>query len=55
MVTVLSPGRDCSDIKDSLGPVVPKIPSGIYIIHPENTETAFEVSHTHACLFYYKL
>ncbi|XP_062342176.1 angiopoietin-related protein 5 [Osmerus eperlanus] len=40
---VPSHGRDCSDIKDSLGPVVPKIPSGIYIIQPENTETAFEV------------
>lgn len=23
--------------------VVPKIPSGIYIIHPENTDASFEV------------
>ncbi|XP_041728543.1 angiopoietin-related protein 5 [Coregonus clupeaformis] len=40
---VQSHGRDCSDIKDTLGSVVPTIPSGIYIIHPENTDTAFEV------------
>ena len=36
-------GRDCSDIKDNLVSVVPKIPSGIYIIHPENTDSSFEV------------
>lgn len=36
-------GRDCSDIKDSLLSVVPKIPSGIYIIHPDNTDSLFEV------------
>lgn len=24
--------------------VVPKIPSGIYIIHPEDTDASFEVS-----------
>ncbi|KAG7261386.1 hypothetical protein CRUP_036100 [Coryphaenoides rupestris] len=36
-------GRDCSDIKDSLVSVVPKIPSGIYIAHPENTDSSFEV------------
>jgi len=36
-------GRDCSDIKDNLLSVVPKIPSGIYIVHPENTDTSFEV------------
>ncbi|KAM9846568.1 angiopoietin-related protein 5 isoform 1-T2 [Aulostomus maculatus] len=40
---VQSHGRDCSDIKDSLVSVVPKIPSGIYIIHPENTDSSFEV------------
>ncbi|XP_019941649.1 angiopoietin-related protein 5 [Paralichthys olivaceus] len=40
---VQSHGRDCSDIKDSLESVVPKIPSGIYIVHPENTDTSFEV------------
>lgn len=40
---VQSHGRDCSDIKDSLMSVVPKIPSGIYIIHPENTDSSFEV------------
>lgn len=40
---VQSHGRDCSDIKDNLMSVVPKIPSGIYIIHPENTDSAFEV------------
>ncbi|KAJ0062045.1 hypothetical protein NL108_015264, partial [Boleophthalmus pectinirostris] len=40
---VQSHGRDCSDIKDNLMTVVPKIPSGIYIISPENTESSFEV------------
>lgn len=40
---VQSHGRDCSDIKDNLLSVVPKIPSGIYIVHPENTDTSFEV------------
>nr|XP_040038793.1 angiopoietin-related protein 5 [Gasterosteus aculeatus aculeatus] len=40
---VQSHGRDCSDIKDSLLSVVPKIPSGIYIVHPENTDSSFEV------------
>ncbi|XP_018546893.1 angiopoietin-related protein 5 [Lates calcarifer] len=40
---VQSHGRDCSDIKDSLVSVVPKIPSGIYIVHPENTDSSFEV------------
>eukprot|EP00066_Takifugu_rubripes_P020666 XP_011609932.1 PREDICTED: angiopoietin-related protein 5 [Takifugu rubripes] len=40
---VPSHGRDCSDIKDNLMWVVPKIPSGIYIIHPENTDSSFEV------------
>lgn len=40
---VQSHGRDCSDIKDNLMAVVPKIPSGIYIIHPENTDSSFEV------------
>ncbi|CAL1573486.1 unnamed protein product [Knipowitschia caucasica] len=38
-----SHGRDCSDIRDNLLAVVPKIPSGIYIINPENTESSFEV------------
>ncbi|CAJ1063957.1 angiopoietin-related protein 5 [Xyrichtys novacula] len=40
---VQSHGRDCSDIKESLMTVVPKIPSGIYIVHPENTDSSFEV------------
>lgn len=40
---VQSHGRDCSDIKDSLLSVVPKIPSGIYIVHPEDTDSSFEV------------
>ncbi|KAF7665274.1 hypothetical protein LDENG_00141950 [Lucifuga dentata] len=40
---VQSHGRDCSDIKDNLVSVVPKIPSGIYIIQPENTDSSFEV------------
>ncbi|XP_022070038.1 angiopoietin-related protein 5 isoform X1 [Acanthochromis polyacanthus] len=40
---VQSHGRDCSDIKDNLMPVVPKIPSGIYIIHPDNIDSSFEV------------
>ncbi|XP_056141301.1 angiopoietin-related protein 5 [Lampris incognitus] len=40
---VQSHGRDCSDIKDNLISVVPKIPSGIYIVHPENTDSSFEV------------
>lgn len=39
-------GRDCSDIKDSLMSVVPKIPSGIYIIHPEETDSSFEVQNS---------
>ncbi|KAM4545483.1 angiopoietin-related protein 5 [Odontesthes bonariensis] len=43
MKPVQSHGRDCSDIKDSLLSVVPKIPSGIYIVHPENTDSSFEV------------
>ncbi|XP_072302234.1 angiopoietin-related protein 5 [Eucyclogobius newberryi] len=38
-----SHGRDCSDIKDNLLAVVPKIPSGIYIINPENMDSSFEV------------
>lgn len=42
-VCFLSVGRDCSDIKNSLLSVVPKIPSGIYIIHPEDTDSSFEV------------
>ncbi|CAG00510.1 unnamed protein product, partial [Tetraodon nigroviridis] len=41
---VQSHGRDCSDIKDNLMSVVPKIPSGIYIIHPDNTDASFEVT-----------
>ncbi|XP_075887532.1 angiopoietin-related protein 5 [Nelusetta ayraudi] len=40
---VQSHGRDCSDIRDNLLSVVPKIPSGIYIIHPDNTDSSFEV------------
>ncbi|XP_028322925.1 angiopoietin-related protein 5 [Gouania willdenowi] len=40
---VQSHGRDCSDIKDNLISVVPKIPSGIYIVHPEHTDSSFEV------------
>ncbi|XP_068601056.1 angiopoietin-related protein 5 [Brachionichthys hirsutus] len=40
---VQSHGRDCSDIKDNLISVVPKIPSGIYIVHPDNTDSSFEV------------
>ncbi|XP_029924965.1 angiopoietin-related protein 5 [Myripristis murdjan] len=40
---VQSHGRDCSDIKDNLISVVPKIPSGIYIVHPENIDSSFEV------------
>lgn len=36
-------GQDCSDIRDNLLSVVPKIPSGIYIIHPDNTDASFEV------------
>ncbi|XP_028277491.1 angiopoietin-related protein 5 [Parambassis ranga] len=43
MKPVQSHGRDCSDIKDSLMSVVPKIPSGIYIVHPDNTDSSFEV------------
>nr|XP_057934305.1 angiopoietin-related protein 5 isoform X2 [Doryrhamphus excisus] len=39
----LSHGRDCSDIKDSLMSVVPKIPSGTYIIHPDDSDSSFEV------------
>nr|XP_021329104.1 angiopoietin-related protein 5 isoform X3 [Danio rerio] len=38
-----SHGKDCSDIKETLGAVSPKIPSGIYIIQPENTDVSFEV------------
>lgn len=37
-------GRDCSDIKETLEAVSPKIPSGIYIIQPENTDVPFEES-----------
>ncbi|XP_028976842.1 angiopoietin-related protein 5 [Esox lucius] len=40
---VQSHGRDCSDIKETLGSIVPKTPSGIYIIHPDNSDTPFEV------------
>lgn len=40
---VQSHGRDCSDIKDNLISVVPKIPSGIYIVNPENADSSFEV------------
>ncbi|XP_051537557.1 angiopoietin-related protein 5-like isoform X1 [Myxocyprinus asiaticus] len=40
---MLSHGRDCSDIKETLGEVSPKIPSGIYLIQPENTDVSFEV------------
>ncbi|KAG5284430.1 hypothetical protein AALO_G00026650 [Alosa alosa] len=40
---VQSHGRDCSDIKETLDASVSKIPSGIYIIHPENIEYPFEV------------
>ncbi|KAK1788285.1 hypothetical protein P4O66_016735 [Electrophorus voltai] len=36
-------GRDCSDILETLGTVSPKIPSGIYIIQPENADFLFEV------------
>ncbi|XP_024122105.1 angiopoietin-related protein 5 [Oryzias melastigma] len=43
MKPVQSHGRDCSEIKDNLMSSVPKIPSGIYIIHPENTDSSFEV------------
>ncbi|XP_054612124.1 angiopoietin-related protein 5 [Dunckerocampus dactyliophorus] len=39
----LSHGRDCSDIMESLMSVVPKIPSGIYIIHPDDSDSSFEV------------
>ncbi|CAM4668366.1 unnamed protein product [Leuciscus chuanchicus] len=39
-----SHGKDCSDIKETLGVVSPKIPSGIYIIQPENTDVPFEES-----------
>ncbi|XP_063060012.1 angiopoietin-related protein 5 isoform X2 [Engraulis encrasicolus] len=38
-----SHGHDCSDIKETLDLTVSKIPSGIYIIHPENSEYPFEV------------
>ncbi|XP_056586520.1 angiopoietin-related protein 5 [Triplophysa dalaica] len=38
-----SHGRDCSDIKETLEAISPKIPSGIYIIHPEDTDVPFEV------------
>ncbi|XP_057216613.1 angiopoietin-related protein 5 isoform X2 [Triplophysa rosa] len=41
--SVQSHGRDCSDIKETLEAVSPKIPSGIYIIHPEDTDVPFEV------------
>ncbi|XP_051960218.1 angiopoietin-related protein 5 isoform X2 [Xyrauchen texanus] len=40
---ILSHGKDCSDIKETLGEVSPKIPSGIYLIQPENTDVSFEV------------
>ncbi|XP_017273520.1 angiopoietin-related protein 5 isoform X2 [Kryptolebias marmoratus] len=40
---VQSHGRDCSDIKNNLMSAVPKIPSGIYIVHPEDTDSSFEV------------
>ncbi|KAK3523914.1 hypothetical protein QTP70_016728 [Hemibagrus guttatus] len=36
-------GRDCSDIKETLEAVTPKIPSGVYIIQPDNSELLFEV------------
>ncbi|XP_076836578.1 angiopoietin-related protein 5 isoform X2 [Brachyhypopomus gauderio] len=36
-------GKDCSDIMETLGAVSPKIPSGIYIIQPENADFLFEV------------
>ncbi|XP_061905240.1 angiopoietin-related protein 5 [Entelurus aequoreus] len=39
----LSHGRDCSDIKDSLMSLVPKIPSGIYIVSPDHSDSSFEV------------
>lgn len=39
-----SHGKDCSDIQETLGAVSPKIPSGIYIIQPENTDVSFEES-----------
>ncbi|XP_036379264.1 angiopoietin-related protein 5 [Megalops cyprinoides] len=39
---VPSHGRDCSDIKETMDAVA-KIPSGIYIIQPEDTDYAFEV------------
>ncbi|KAJ8405907.1 hypothetical protein AAFF_G00313440 [Aldrovandia affinis] len=38
---VPSHGRDCSDIKETMDTVA-KIPSGIYIIQPEDTDYAFE-------------
>ncbi|XP_069496475.1 angiopoietin-related protein 5 isoform X2 [Ambystoma mexicanum] len=36
-------GYDCSDIKDTVGSVM-KTPSGIYVIQPEGSDSAFEVS-----------
>ncbi|KAJ8342777.1 hypothetical protein SKAU_G00327050 [Synaphobranchus kaupii] len=38
---VPSHGRDCSDIKETMD-AISKIPSGIYIIQPEDTDYAFE-------------
>lgn len=40
---VSSSGRDCSDIRDNLLSMVPKIPSGIYIVQPDNSDSSFEV------------
>ncbi|XP_028838822.1 angiopoietin-related protein 5 [Denticeps clupeoides] len=41
--SVHSHGQDCSVIKETLSPAVSKVPSGIYIIHPENAHYPFEV------------
>ncbi|OXB70546.1 UNVERIFIED_CONTAM: hypothetical protein H355_004216 [Colinus virginianus] len=41
---VQSHGLDCTDIKDTIGSVS-KTPSGLYIIHPEGSNYAFEVIH----------
>lgn len=35
-------GLDCTDIKDTVGSVS-KTPTGLYIIHPEGSNYAFEV------------
>nr|XP_010298981.1 PREDICTED: angiopoietin-related protein 5-like [Balearica regulorum gibbericeps] len=40
--TVQSHGLDCTDIKDTVGSVS-KTPTGLYIIHPEGSNFAFEV------------